>query len=114
VRLPGYFSNPYAFMQLCSAFVLPSPLEACPTVVVEALVLGRPVACTDCFGEPLGFVKQLPQVRVAPIEDVERLARAIDECAHMHTAEPSTIDERLGRFSVASSAAAYVQLIESL
>lgn len=60
-------------------FVLPSLLEACPTVALEALACGRPVVSTDTpggielhrlFGE---------DVRVVPREDPRALAAAIIE-----------------------------------
>jgi glycosyltransferase involved in cell wall biosynthesis len=58
-------------------FVLPSQLEACPTVALEALATGTPVVSTDNpggkeLGEIFGY-----DVAVVPRENPLALARAI-------------------------------------
>jgi glycosyltransferase involved in cell wall biosynthesis len=58
-------------------FVLPSQLEALPTVAVEALACGTPVVSTDCpGGVELGRLFG-DDVRVVPRENPEALAAAI-------------------------------------
>jgi len=45
-----YQENVYAWMQACDVFALFSCSEGCPTVVREAILLGRPVVMTDVNG----------------------------------------------------------------
>jgi len=47
----GFVKNPYPFMKHAKALILSSDFEGLPTVLIEALYLGTPVASTDCdFG----------------------------------------------------------------
>jgi len=48
--LLGNQANVYACMQACDVLALLSSSEGCPTVVLEALTLGRPVIVTDVNG----------------------------------------------------------------
>lgn len=48
--LLGHQPNVYACMQACDLLALFSSSEGCPTVVLEALLLGRPVIMTDVNG----------------------------------------------------------------
>ncbi|HWB58246.1 MAG TPA: glycosyltransferase [Chthoniobacteraceae bacterium] len=48
--LHGYVENVYSMMRECDCFALLSSSEGCPTSVMEALVLGRPVIMTDVNG----------------------------------------------------------------
>lgn len=50
VKLLGYKSNPYKYLKACSVFVSSSVWEGLPTVIVEALALGKTVVATDCPG----------------------------------------------------------------
>jgi glycosyltransferase involved in cell wall biosynthesis len=73
------------------AFVLPSLLEACPTVALEALACGTPVISSDSPGgvelnEVFGA-----DVAVVPREDARALARAIlDALSSPRRALPGT------------------------
>jgi glycosyltransferase involved in cell wall biosynthesis len=82
------------FNQAADLFVLPSLLEACPTVALEALACGTPVVSSDNPGgvelnEIFG-----DDVAVVPREDSERLARAIIERLQW-TGRTSAATERL-------------------
>lgn len=46
----GYVENVYTLMLQCDCFALFSASEGCPTVVIEALLLGCPVIMTDVNG----------------------------------------------------------------
>lgn len=46
----GFSSNPYPYMRAANAFVMTSVSEALPTVLCEAMILGKPVVVTNCSG----------------------------------------------------------------
>jgi glycosyltransferase involved in cell wall biosynthesis len=50
VELLGFQSNPYPYLKHCDAFVLSSLSEALPTVIAEAMILGKPIVSTNCSG----------------------------------------------------------------
>ena len=50
VSLLGFRENPYPFMAGSDIFVMSSFSEALPTVLCEAMILGRPVVVTNCSG----------------------------------------------------------------
>lgn len=46
----GYQNNPFAYIQRADVFVMTSLSEALPSVLCEALILGKPVLITDTAG----------------------------------------------------------------
>jgi glycosyltransferase involved in cell wall biosynthesis len=79
VRLAGLVDNSAVavYNRAADLFVLPSKLEACPTVALEALACGTPVVSTDNPGgvELHGLFGD--DVAVVPRENPEALARAV-------------------------------------
>jgi glycosyltransferase involved in cell wall biosynthesis len=109
VLLPGFMSNPYAYMAKAAVFVLSSRYEGLPTVLVEAMACGCPVVSTACPGsaEILGDGKY---GRLSPIGDPDGLAQSIiatldsepDECA---------LRQRSSDFSAERSVAHYESIL---
>jgi glycosyltransferase involved in cell wall biosynthesis len=79
------------FYAAADVFVLPSLLEACPTVAVEALASGTPVVSSDNpGGVELGRLFG-DDVQVVPREDAGRLAEALVAfLQHTRRTHPST------------------------
>ncbi len=50
VELKGFVSNPYPYMMQADVFVMSSVSEALPTVLCEAMILGKPTLVTNCSG----------------------------------------------------------------
>ena len=50
IKLLGFQKNPYPYLANCDAFVMSSISEALPTVLCEAMILGKPVVVTSCSG----------------------------------------------------------------
>ena len=46
----GFRENPYPYMAAADAILIPSRTEGCCTVAAEAMILGKPVAATNCPG----------------------------------------------------------------
>jgi len=75
--LPGFVSNPYAWMVKADCFVLSSIWEGFPNVLAEALSLGIPVISTDCPSGPAEILDQGKYGYLVPMKDSHALAKAI-------------------------------------
>jgi glycosyltransferase involved in cell wall biosynthesis len=76
VRFYGFQPNPWPFIKHADIFVLSSRNEGLPNVLLEAMVLGKPIVAADCsgIGELLNFVPTMKLVRPG---DPAALAQAI-------------------------------------
>ena len=76
VLFKGFKSNPYPYMQAADIFLLTSDTEGYPTVVCEALCLGKPIVSTSVTG-----VDELLANGAGVVCDynVEKIAEKLDE-----------------------------------
>lgn len=79
VALPGFVTNPYAYLSRAALFVLSSLWEGSPNVLTESLALGTPVVATDCPSGPYEITQAGKYGPLVPVGDVEALTRAIRE-----------------------------------
>lgn len=77
VHLVGFRTNPYPYLQQASAFVLSSRFEGLPTVLVEALLLQKPIIATDCESGPREILENGRYGWLIPPDDVEALYEAM-------------------------------------
>ena len=77
VDLPGFVTNPYAYMARCALFVLSSVSEGLPTALIEALATGMRVVATDCRNGPREILQGGRVGRLVPVGDAAALATAI-------------------------------------
>lgn len=92
-------------------FVLPSELEALPTVAVEALASGTPVVSTDHPGGVELHALFGDDVRVVPRGNVDGLTRLIGEAlAHPRRTRPETAEIVRARFGPAAVRDAYERI----
>jgi glycosyltransferase involved in cell wall biosynthesis len=77
VDLPGYVSNPFAYMSRAAQFVLSSRWEGSPNVLIQALALGLPVVATDCRSGPREILSNGLYGPLVPVGDVEALYQAM-------------------------------------
>ncbi|WP_046174500.1 glycosyltransferase [Domibacillus indicus] len=77
IDLPGFVSNPYAYMNKADLFVLSSRAEGLPTVLIEALASGTKVVSTDCPSGPKEILKEGKYGPLVPVGDSEALFQAI-------------------------------------
>lgn len=79
VVIPGFQSNPYAWMSRAEVVVLSSDFEGLPTVLLEAIISGTKVVSTDCPHGPREIMQgQLAQFLV-PVQNPDALADAINK-----------------------------------
>lgn len=108
VDLPGFQSNPYAFMRNAQVFVLSSIFEGLPLVLVEALACGTPVVSTRCPSGPREVLEEGKWGRLVPVGDARAMADAVLSALD-EPADPSALVARARRFSASSIAPEYVK-----
>jgi glycosyltransferase involved in cell wall biosynthesis len=79
VQLPGFVSNPFPYMAAARGVILSSRYEGAPSVLVEALALGTPVASTDCPSGPREMLRDGRWGRLVPVGAPPALAEAMLE-----------------------------------
>ncbi len=77
VKLPGFVSNPYAYMRQAAVFALSSAWEGFGNVVAEALAAGTPVVSTDCPWGPAEILDNGTYGTLVPVGDSQALAEGI-------------------------------------
>jgi len=77
VSLPGFTSNPFAYMARAAVFVLSSTYEGLGIVLIEALACGCPVVSTDCPSGPAEILEDGRYGRLVPVGDPAAMAQAI-------------------------------------
>ncbi len=72
----GEKKNPFPYIKYGDIFVLPSRSEGFPNVLLEAMVLGKPVVAADCDTGPREIINGKNGTLV-PAENIEMLAEAL-------------------------------------
>jgi glycosyltransferase involved in cell wall biosynthesis len=113
VDMPGFQTNPFAFLAAADLFVLSSAWEGSPNVLTEAMALGTPVVATDC---PSGPAELLDGGRIAPlvpVGDERRLARAM--LATLDRPPPArTLQAAVAEYNQTASARRYLRILDDL
>jgi glycosyltransferase involved in cell wall biosynthesis len=77
VLLPGFASDPFAWMRHAAVFALSSAWEGLPSVLIQALACGCPVVSTDCPHGPREILEGGAHGPLVPVGDDAALARAL-------------------------------------
>jgi glycosyltransferase involved in cell wall biosynthesis len=109
VALPGFVTNPYAYMRNAALFVLSSHWEGLPTVLIEAMAVGVPVVSTDCPSGPFEILKGGKLGPLVPVGDLSALATAILQVLERKVHYPRDLD--LGRFEKEQAVQSYLKLL---
>lgn len=110
LALPGFQSNPYAYLSRARVFALSSLWEGLPVALVEALALGVPAVASDCPGGP-GEVLTTPECgQLVPVKDPDAMAAAL---RHWLDARPSptALAATVAPYRIEQSAAAYLKAL---
>jgi glycosyltransferase involved in cell wall biosynthesis len=108
--LPGFKSNPFAFMARAAVFVLSSRYEGFGNVLVEALACGCPVVSTDCPGAPREILDGGRFGELIPVGDDSAMAEAILRTLD-HPPEREQLIARAQKFSVAAAVDDYINVL---
>lgn len=111
VRMPGFVSNPYAYLARCSVFVLSSRFEGLPGVLIEALACGAPVVSTDCPSGPDEILEGGRWGSLVPVGDVDALAGAIAATLDTPRNQLPDVRQRAQDFEQERAVDAYLKLL---
>lgn len=110
VHFAGFVGNPYACMREARLFVLSSQWEGLANVIAEALACGTPVVSTDCPSGPAEILNNGEFGWLAPVSDVEALARAMGQALDTPP-DRARLKARGGDFDVESTADRYLDIL---
>jgi len=109
VALPGFVSNPFAYMRNASIFVLSSAWEGFGNVLVEAMACGTPVVSTDCPSGPAEILEGGRWGRLVPVGDDVALASAM--AAALDETDRPDVVARASEFSVDRALSGYLAVM---
>lgn len=78
VRLLGYQSNVYKYLQYATIYVLTSLYEGCPNSLIEAVAAGIPCIASDCLTGPGEVLLNGEGGLLFPVGDADKLAECMD------------------------------------
>jgi len=113
IDMPGYVSNPLAWMSRASVFVLSSSCEGLPGVLIEAMAAGCRVVSTDCPSGPAEILENGAYGRLVPVGDHVALAEAIAttlDAPH----DPQGLMARAADFSVNRAVDEYLEVLSQV
>lgn len=109
VALPGFDSNPFAWMRRAAVFVSSSLSEGCPNALMQALAVGTPVVSTDAVGGSAEILEGGKWGRLVPVADPGALAEAI--CSTLDSADRPDVRIRAGDFALSKVAREYLRVM---
>lgn len=109
VDMPGFTTNPYAFMAKSDLFVLSSMYEGLPTVLVEALACGTAVVSTNC---PSGPYEILEAGRLGIlVDDANPKSLAVAMKKALTEPAPKAMPQDLQKYTLEYACSEYLKLI---
>lgn len=110
VSLPGFTSNPFAFMARAAVFVLSSAYEGLPGVLIQALACGCPVVSTNCPGGAAEILENGQYGRLVPVGDPAAMAQAILSTLDA-SPDRGLLQKRASLFSVDRAVEQYLEVL---
>ncbi len=89
----GFITNPYPWIHQCRMLVHSSKFEGLPTILIEALLLGKPIVATDCPTGPREILANGKAGMLTPVGDSKALADAIQQILENPTLEKQILSE---------------------
>jgi glycosyltransferase involved in cell wall biosynthesis len=110
VALPGFVSNPYAYMARAAIFVLSSLFEGLPTVLIEAMAGGTKVVSTNCESGPAEILSNGQYGKLVAVGDIKGLAEAIISTLESPP-DSEALRRRASEFSLEKALTQYRQVL---
>lgn len=111
VALPGFITNPYAYMARAAMFVLSSTREGSPNALTEALAVGTPLVSTDCPNGPPDVLEGGRHGLLVPMRDPPALAAAMEQTLERPTGDRESRMASARRYTVERSATLYLHAL---
>lgn len=111
VAMPGFVSNPYAYMRRATLLVLSSQWEGLGNVLIEAMACGTPVVSTDCPSGPREILGDKFKHLLTKVGDQVELEKKIRDSLEQ---KQSKLLEPDLRFTIDTATNAYMRLLVSL
>ena len=109
IHLPGFVDDPYALMREAKLLALTSKWEGLPTVLIEAMALGRSVVATDCPSGPSEILMGGSLGCLVPPNDAEALAHSIERTLDAPQ-NPTELMRRAADFAPEATAGRYLDV----
>ncbi len=110
VSMPGFCSNPFAYLARADLYVLSSISEGMPSSLIEALACGCPVVSTDCPSGPSEILDGGAYGALVPVGNPQALASTILE-ALRRPRDDERLRARAAEFSVEACVARYLDVL---
>jgi len=111
LALPGFVSNPFAYMARAAVFVLSSAWEGFGNVVAEAMACSCPVVSTDCPSGPAEILNHGEFGSLVPVGNDEAMADAI--LAALETSpDRHRLQTRAAEFSIGPVVERYLKVLD--
>lgn len=111
VLMPGFVSNPFAYMAQANVFALSSAWEGLPGVLIEALACGVPVVSTDCPTGPAEILENGKYGVLTPVGNPFELAEAILKTLD-HPLASNVLQKRAMDFSIENIMPQYLEILQ--
>lgn len=111
VLLPGFVTNPYAYMRAAAVFVLSSRWEGFGNVLAEALACGAPVVSTDCPSGPAEILDYAGEGLLVPVGNAFELSKAINKVLDVQDLRSNGNERVLSGFSQEAISEQYLQYL---
>ena len=109
VSLPGVVDNPIAWFAKSDLFVLSSRCEGQSLVLIEALIAGIPIVCTDCPSGPREVLENGRFGVLVPVDNVAALSEAMSRALKKRPEiDKAALTEHLQKYSVENMIAGYL------
>lgn len=110
VQMPGCIAGVAAWLARCEVFVLSSRREGLPTVLIEALAVGRKIVATRCPSGPEEILESGRWGTLVDVGDVDALANALITAIRAPTLDTAALQQRAAMFSLDHALDAYLAL----
>ena len=111
VQLPGFVSNPFAWLARAKLFVLSSRREALPSALIEAMACGVPVVSTNCLSGPDEILEGGHWGRLVPVGDIDALTKAMAVTLDSPPAVRSDVRRRAADFEQEHAVNEYLKVL---